>query len=105
MRSFGIFLVTMSLLIGASSNAQTPLCSSDIGSIIEERGNPSDQPASPEYEGVLKAGAEFEEKLGPYPEDTVIYTNTGSYYSGWFREAFVLDQKCNLVHYELLYGE
>lgn len=100
-------LLVVAVLFGfqSVSFAKNLSCEFEAQQAVEIYGNRNDRPSMPEFEKVLRAGTTYQQKLGPYPEDTLVFINSGSYHSGWFTEAFILDQNCVYVEHALLYGE
>lgn len=92
----------ISLLILLSINTQAS-CFNSAAEFLMKNGNRSDQRLNLSDEEVLVAKTplltERGDFLNTYPMDTILYYNSGSYHSGYFREVVVLNPRtCKVLN-------
>ena len=70
-------------------------CRRQARAFYQRNAGPSDIRRTFEFVKMLKAGDELESfmgvRFGSFGKDLLLYTATGSYYSGWFIDAVLVD--------------
>ncbi|GEM_PF-5412899 len=92
----------ISLFILLSINTQAS-CFDNAADFLMEHGNRSDRRLDLSNPEILEAKTPLTTERGTflnaYPMDTVLYYNSGSFHSGYFREVVVLDpETCKVLN-------
>lgn len=92
----------ISLILLTSLNAQAD-CLDIARDFFKENGNRSDRRINVSGPKELLANSPFTTERGDflnsYDVDTIVYFNTGSYHSGWFKEAVILaPETCEILN-------
>ncbi|ATH07235.1 hypothetical protein BIY24_04580 [Halobacteriovorax marinus] len=95
------------LLLTVSAHAN---CELDAANYLRSFGNRSDRPMQMSAPILLEANTDFTtprgQLLANYSIDTVVFYNTGSYHSGWFKEAVILNpENCYVLNHFVVEAE
>ncbi|PIK13686.1 hypothetical protein [Halobacteriovorax sp. JY17] len=85
-------IISVALILSCNTYAS---CFSSAESFFQRNGQPSDRPLDVSGPEFLPAGTAFYSERGHYLDkfsiDTEVFYNKGSFHSGWFKEAVILD--------------